>query len=219
MKSDSSAYRINANAYKQCFWMMAYILSNPTLLTTLQNEVSPAISEGTSGLEYRLEQHCPRLRAVYLEILRLSSSSSTVRGVMQPTDIGNKTLKTGASILIPNRRLHLNPEIFGENAEHFDPERFLRDPSLSKNPNFRPFGGGKTYCPGRYLAEREILTFVALAIHRFDIRIATGTPAHACKTEVALPDFPRIDKKKFCLGIMEPVKGDDMIIDIRPRVQ
>ncbi len=121
---------------------MSYILSNPTLLTTLQNEVYPAISEGTTGLEYKLEQHCPRLRAVYLEVLRLTSSSSTVRGVMQPTDIGDKTLKTGASILIPYRRLHLNPEIFGENAEDFDPERFLRDPSLSKNPNFRPFGGG-----------------------------------------------------------------------------
>lgn len=196
---------------------MSYILSNPTLLTTLQNEVHPAVSEATTGLEYRLEQHCPRLRAVYFEVLRLASSSSTVRGIMQPTDIGDKTLETGASILIPYRRLHLNPEIFGENAEDFDPERFLRDPSLSKNPNFRPFGGGKTYCPGRYLAEREILTFVALAIHRFDIRIATGAPAQAYKTGVALPNFPRMDKKKFCLGIMEPVKGDDMIVDVRPR--
>ena len=209
--------RINANAYKQCFWMMAHILSSPTLVATLQQEVSSVVSEGMDDLEYRLEQQCPRLRAVFLEILRLSTSSSTIRGVMQATNIGDKTLKSGANILIPYRRLHRDPDVFGENAERFEPERFLKDPGLATNPSFRPFGGGKTYCPGRYLAEREVLTFVALVIHRFDIHIAKGKLAHDIKTGLALPDFPRMDRKKFCLGSMEPVKGDDMILDIKPR--
>ena len=47
--------RINANAYKICFWMMAYILYDHNLLTTLRAEISPAVSEAIAGLELRLE--------------------------------------------------------------------------------------------------------------------------------------------------------------------
>ena len=196
---------------------MAYILYDQRLLSTLRDEISPAISENSLGLEYRLEQGCPRLRAVYHEVLRLTASSSTVRGIQCATEIGDKVLGAGANILIPYRQLHLNPEIFGSNADQFDPERFLRNGNLSKNPSFRPFGGGRTYCPGRYLAEREILTFVALALHRFDIRITASKSYDDEKARNVLPKFPRIDNKKFCLGIMEPIKGDDLILDITRR--
>ena len=184
---------------------MAYILRRGNLLAELREEVLPAVNAGTHGLEYRLEGQCPRLRAVYLEVLRLSASSSTLRGVMTTTEIGDQIFKGGAKVLIPYRQLHMNPEIFGRNAEQFDPDRFLHDKDLSKNPSFRPFGGGRTYCPGRYLAEREILTFIALAVARFDIEVFDER------------GFPRMDKEKFCLGIMEPVKGDDMVLTIKPR--
>ena len=197
--------------------MMAYILYDQTLLSTLRDETSPAVSENSPGLEYRLEQGCPRLRAVYHEVLRLTASSSTVRGIQSVTEVGDKVLGAGANILIPYRRLHLNQDIFGSNADQFDPERFLRNSNLSKSPSFRPFGGGRTYCPGRYLAEREILTFVALALHRFDIRITASRSHHGDKARNVIPRFPRIDKKKFCLGIMEPIEGDDLILDIMRR--
>lgn len=83
--------------------------------------------------------------------------------------------------------------------------------TLSKCPSFRPFGGGRTYCPERYLAEREVLTFVAVAICRFDLNVVNQDKVEQGSR------FPRIDKKKFCLGIMEPVKGDDVIIDVKER--
>ena len=197
--------------------MMAQILYNPKLLAALRDEIDPVVCQGTAGLEYRLEQQCPRLKAVYLETLRLTASSSTLRGVQCTTDIGNKVLKRGASILIPYRQLHINPKIFAENAEHFDPERFLHNKSLSKNPSFRPFGGGRNYCPGRYLKEREVLTFVALAITRFEIELASKDRVGGTKAGTLFQGFPRIDKKKFCLGIMEPVKGDDVVLEVWER--
>lgn len=205
------------NAYKQCFWMMAHILNDPKLLANLREEVSSAISHGTNKLEYRLEQQCPGLRAVYFEVLRLTASSSTVRDIQCQTEIGGKLLHPGANILIPYRQLHVNPDMFGKNADQFDPHRFLQNPSLSKNPGFRPFGGGRTFCPGRYLAAREILTFVALAIHRFEIYVTPGGREGATKGGGSRPSFPRIDKQKFCLGIMEPIKGDDMIVTVKQR--
>ena len=168
--------------------MMAEILYRPTLLDTLRHEVDPVVGEGFPNLEYRLEQQCPHLRAVFLEILRLTASSSTLRGVVSTTELGDKILRGGTTILIPYRQLHLDAEVFGEDLESFDPDCFLNIPGLSKSHSFRPFGGGKTYCSGRFLAEREVLTFVALAISRFDIDVVNrkGTRQN--------PRFQRLEK-------------------------
>ena len=210
--ADASRYRINANAYKQCFWMMAHLMSRRGLLAALREQISPVVRVGTCGLEYRLEQQFSRLKAIYLEVLRLSASSSTLRGVILTTEVGDQILKRDARILIPYRQLHMNPDTFGEDADRFNPDRFLPNKFLSRNPSFRPFGVGKTYCPGCYLAEREVLTFIALAITHFDIDLVEAGSALSQNR-----GFPRIDKKKFCLGIMEPVKGDDLILDIKER--
>lgn len=61
--------------------MMPEILYHPTLLATLRHEIDPVLSTELPGLEYRLEQECLPLRAVYLEVLRLIASSTTLRGV------------------------------------------------------------------------------------------------------------------------------------------
>ncbi|KAI9725074.1 MAG: hypothetical protein M1812_000350 [Candelaria pacifica] len=205
---------INANTYKLCFWMMAYILYDCTLLNELRQEISPTLEGSTTGLECRLEQHCPRLKAVYYEVLRLTASTSTIRNVLHPINLGEKTLRRGVSILIPYRQFHMNESIFGKEPQKFDPKRFL-DNNLNKDPCFRPFGGGRTYCPGRILAQREILTFVALAIHRFDLNLCGEGKKHGSMVRGALPRFPRIDKQKVCLGIMEPIRGDDLTIMVR----
>ena len=196
---------------------MAHIPYDSNLLPALRQEINPAITDNSLGLEYRLEQ-CPRLEAVYYEVLRLAVSSAIIRGIQSTVEIGGKILQSGVNILIPYRQLHHNPNVFGANPERFDPERFLQNKSLAKNSNFRPFGGEKTYCPGRHLAE-EILTFVALAIHRFDIDVvkkeSRGTvPSHG---KIA-PGFPRLDTRKFCLGIMAPLEGNDLVLEVRRRL-
>ncbi len=190
--------------------MMAYILYDPNLLTTLRAEISPAVSEATAGLELRLER-LPQLEAVYHEVLRLHSSASTVRTVLSDTELRDKILPKGTNILIPYRQLHLDDKVFGENAKEFDAERFLKIKNLSQSPSFKPFGAGSTYCPGRFLARREILTFVALAISRFDISVSDPKAGGSC------PMFPRVDKKKFGLGVMNAVKGDDITVNLKAR--
>ena len=139
---------------------------NPDLLT-IQAEIAPAFSTGVTNLELRLELY-PRLEALYNEVIRLTLSSSSVRDVVKPIVIGGKLLRPGHKLLIPLRQQHFNREAYGANVDHFDAEPFLRDPSLARSLNFRPFGGGTTYCPGRFLGRREV---VALVIHRFDVHL------------------------------------------------
>lgn len=137
---------------------MAYLIFNPSLLVAIKAEISSADCDRLVGLESRLEA-CPHLIALYYEVLRLTTASASVRTIESATPLGNVTLRAGGKVLLPFRQLHFNEMVFGENASKFDAERFLRNKSLSKSMSFRPFGGGSTYCPGRYVARREVLVF------------------------------------------------------------
>ncbi|MCJ1343208.1 hypothetical protein MMC31_001400, partial [Peltigera leucophlebia] len=154
---------INSNAYKLCFWILTYILHDISLHATIRNEIGPAVDAPTSPNDLAaLLDRCSNLNAVFNEVLRLTSSSSSIRNVLKPVTIGGKNFRIGTKVLIPFRQLHFNEDIFGVDAGTFNPERFLRNKELNRGASFRPFGGGKTYCPGRFLAYREILVFTAL---------------------------------------------------------
>ena len=207
--------RINGNAYKLCFWILSYALHDEKLLASIRDEVGPVVNEGLTSLEYRLE-HCARLDSVYNEVLRLTASSSSIRTVLSTTEIGGKQLRSGTKVLIPYRQLHFNEDVWGPDAKIFDPERFLKNKELARNSSFRPFGGGTTYCPGRFLAKREVMTFVALLLHRFDISLAANPALPASKDKTTKPAFPRLEEQKPCLGIMGPAKGHDVCLRVRP---
>lgn len=81
-------------------------------------------------------------------------------------------VRKGTEVLVPYRQLHFDDRTFGKAPEYFDSDCFLDKNDLSRSSNFRPFGGGTTYCPGRFVAKREVLTFVALVLERFDVVVA-----------------------------------------------
>jgi len=133
----------------------------------------------------------------------------SVRNVLEPLTVGGKYLRAGTKVLVPYRQLHFDDKVFGGNAAVFDPERFLASKDLSKNSSFRPFGGGTTYCPGRFIAKREVLTFVALVLERFDVGLAAREKGQKAP-------FPQIEDGKPCLGIMGPRDGWDTLLSVKP---
>ncbi|CAG8958377.1 hypothetical protein HYFRA_00011054 [Hymenoscyphus fraxineus] len=197
-------WTINGNAYKHLFWVLSYILFDPQLHATIKEEVLPAVAAGMVGLDSRLES-CPHLIALYQEVLRVTTSSVTVRDVLSDTKMGKVTLRKGAKAFAPTRQLHFDSLVFGDHSEDFDAGRFLRNKELSKSGSFRPFGGGITHCPGRWLAMKEILVCVALVITRFEVELVGGQ------------DFPKIDTKMLALGVLPPVKGEDVLVTLRKK--
>ena len=183
----------------------------------MRREIEPICAEGMHNLEMRLEERCPLLDAVYCESLRLTSSSSTVRHVRQTVDLGTKTLRAGANVLIPYRQLHRNEQVFGQDAESFRPERFLQNKELRRSPYYRPFGGGLTHCTGRFLAKREILTFLAVVLYRFDVSLASDRQASPVELHRPVQKFPRLDTKKLSLALFDRVIGDDVVVDVKRR--
>lgn len=158
------------------------------------------MSELVSHLE-----RLPHLNSLYNEVLRLTASSSSVRTVSSTTDLGGKSLRAGTKVSIPYRQVHFNEEVFGRDAKELDPDRFLKNKELARSSSYRPFGGGTTYCPGRFLAKKEVLAFVALALGRFEVFLEGGR-AQA---------FPRLEERKPCLGIMGPRSGEDVRVRVR----
>ena len=95
--------------------------------------------------------------------------------------------------------------MFGEDVNEFNPHRWTERKGLERSPSWRPFGGGQTLCPGRFVAQQTVLTFVAMVVWRFEIEVAGG---EGC-------GFPRADKGKPVLGVMGPL--DDVLVNMRPR--
>lgn len=124
--------------------MLAHIVYDEALFATIQAEVRPIVLEGTENLEQRLEQ-CPHLEAVFHETCRFIGSSTTMRTVNQPLQLGGKMFQPGYQILIPYRQLHTDEQVYGDNVRQFDHHRFLHNKDLSRSPSFKPFGGGTTY--------------------------------------------------------------------------
>jgi cytochrome P450 len=190
----------DANAYKLAFWIMSYILFDKKLYDSIRAETLPAVQNDGLDLQY-LANECPLLRSIYHEALRLTKRDLAFRKVEQDTEIGGKVLRGGNFAIVPVCQLHDNEDVFGSDARTFRSERFLKHQDLTNNQSFKPYGGGKTYCPGRFFAMQEIFGFVALAIHRFDIQLAF--PAQR---------FPVPDESLLTLGVSRPVPGSDVLV-------
>lgn len=197
--------RINTNSRKAAFWLLAYIIQTPSLVTTVREETAPAFRpDGSVDLDY-MHTSVPQLDAMWTEMLRLSSFAASVRYITSDTVIGGKTLRRGNRLMVPYRQLHMNEAVFGEDVEHFRHERFLEQPKLARGNNFKPFGGGTTACPGRHIAKRAVLLFTAMVLRRYNIAPLKGQR------------MMEVDLTKPVPGIMSPKVGEDMLVQLTPR--
>lgn len=193
---------------------MAHILHDQSLLQKIRTEIDRAFSSRGNAYDgpntTHLLENCPLLDSTYNEILRYTNNAMGVRLVVNQTRIGGKTLRPGRKLLMPYRQMHLDRDVWGAGAAHFDAGRFMRDKSLSRSPGFRPFGGGNGYCPGRFLARREVFMFVATVLRRFELDLLPCSDG-------SKPKFPDLDETTPTGGILSPVAGEDVIVRVEPR--
>lgn len=198
---------INGNPSVFAFWLLARTLYTPHLKEDIKREVAPAFKNGIHqqpDVEYL--KGCPKLNATYYETMRLHSSSSSFRRVVQDTTVAGFELKAGNDVMMPYRQLHLNTKYFGESAEQFDIDRFVQNPKLHYARTYNPFGGGTTLCPGRLLARQMDLVYLAILVTRYDIQAVGG-----CESQ----PFPEGNDKVPSLGIISPKPGHDVKISVR----
>ena len=194
---------MNHNAHKISFWVFAHIMNDPQLYEDIRLETAKAYSsDGSIDVEFLLSD-CPHLNAVWYEVLRLYNNAAIARKVTAETTISGISVHPGETLLGPFRQFHMDPNIFGPDANSFDASRFFNDNTLHHTKGYHPFGGGNTYCPGRFFARSEIYIFVATALNRLDLHMAPGET------------LPEVDLEIPSSSAMPATK--DLLLIIRPR--
>ncbi|KAI0400028.1 cytochrome P450 [Xylaria palmicola] len=173
-------FAIIGNTGPAAFWMLYHIYSDTTLLEICRQEVSNIVQSDSNARNIditNVKSECPTLLSILQEVLRFHGTGISTRMVLEDHLLdGQYLLKKGNMLMIPGPVQHSFREIWGDNVNEFDAQRFVRS-SKRQRPNpvaFRGFGGGTVLCPGRHFASTEILAFTALMIMRFDIQPLGG---------------------------------------------
>jgi cytochrome P450 len=210
------AMAFNVNAGITLFWTLNNIYSRPELLAELREEVhkNALVSPGTISYT-ALRESCPLLNSVYKESMRLIAPMTSARYVLADTIVADTyLLKKDTVVQIAGGVLHADQEIWGPDADSFNPHRFLYTPNGTKSnadgtitnskssavhpAAFRGFGGGSSLCPGRHFAQMEITTLTAAFITGWDFEAPEG------QTEVKWN--PPKDEKRFPFAVVKPLE-------------
>ncbi|PSR76254.1 cytochrome P450 [Coniella lustricola] len=170
-------------------FMLLNMLQNPHVLRKCQQEVDEVVGDSVLSLE-----HLPKLTYVWAtlrETLRyLGPIGGFQRHSKRDTVLGGRyKIHPNEVILINLRGLHHNTASYGPDANVFRPERFLNGGWESLPPNaWKPFGTGARGCPGRAIAEQEMIIAWALMLQRFNFELAD--PSYKLKIKATLTMKP-----------------------------
>ena len=119
----------------------------------------------------------PYLRRVIDEALRLYPPAWVVTRSPHADDVVDGVhVPAGATLLVSPYVTHHSPQVW-EDAEAFDPDRFLPDRSAGRHPYaYYPFGGGGHVCIGKPFALMEAQLAVAAIAQRYRLRMVPGHP-------------------------------------------
>ncbi|UKZ59759.1 uncharacterized protein TrAtP1_001056 [Trichoderma atroviride] len=202
------------NTTTTTFWVILRIFAHAKLLAETRQEIRQALElsyqrTGPDSLSIGVvKETCPTLVAVYRESLRIGSENFSVRMIKEDTMLADRYfLKKGAVVQISGGVIHANRSIWGQDAEDFNPNRFLKEKSRSDGFHpaaFRGFGGGKTLCPGRDFATNEILMFAAMIIHAVDLVAPGGDGISVPKKNDRVMPVHILEPKYFPKVIVKP---------------
>lgn len=93
-----------------------------------------------------------------------------IRNVKQETKLGKFVLPKKINITVPTLALHHDTQIWGEDAQKFNPERFSQGVAKATNNNpsvFLPFGLGPRSCVGLNFATNEAKIALSMILQRY----------------------------------------------------
>ncbi|KAI0906806.1 cytochrome P450 [Ustulina deusta] len=84
--------------------------------------------------------------------------------------IGDRTFPEGTLLSVNPHVMHLNREIWGEDADEFRPERWLEEENTSREKYWIPWSAGFASCPGQNVAKMEIPKLIATLLRDYDFQ-------------------------------------------------
>ncbi|KAI0918273.1 hypothetical protein AcV5_002299 [Taiwanofungus camphoratus] len=159
-----------------------YVARDQTVQQKLQAELDIAFGDvsGSGVVPFDATKRLPYLEAVINEGLRLHTTvGANLPRVAPPgglTVLGH-TFKEGTWVSAPLYSIHRMPEVWGEDANEFRPERWIEkgdDEKIKMQKAFAPFSVGPRSCIGRNLALMELQILIATVFRRYHIVLEPG---------------------------------------------
>jgi cytochrome P450/NADPH-cytochrome P450 reductase len=180
---------------------IAYLLKNAEVVARAQEEVDRVLGTDPSvPATVAQVQQLGYIRQILDETLRLwPTAPAFTRQARETTTVGGwGPFQPGQAVVALTPMLHRLPEIWGPDAEQFNPDHLDPQRRDALPPNaFRPFGSGQRACIGRQFALQEATLVLGMLIQRFEF----------------------VDHANYQLRIKESLtlKPDGLTIMIRPR--
>ncbi|KAL2813045.1 cytochrome P450 [Aspergillus cavernicola] len=151
------------------------LLRHPETYRKAQQEVDEVVGQGV--IEVSHLSKLPYLNSVLRETLRLNATIPlfTVQAFEDTLLAGKYPVKAGETIVNLLARSHLDPEVYGDDARDFKPERMadaLFNVRQTQFPNsWKPFGNGMRACIGRPFAWQEALLVMVMLLQNFNFSL------------------------------------------------
>nr|A0A3G9HRC2.1 RecName: Full=Bifunctional cytochrome P450/NADPH--P450 reductase ALT2; AltName: Full=AAL-toxin biosynthesis cluster protein 2; Includes: RecName: Full=Cytochrome P450 monooxygenase; Includes: RecName: Full=NADPH--cytochrome P450 reductase [Alternaria alternata]BBG74264.1 NADPH cytochrome P450 monooxygenase [Alternaria alternata] len=149
---------------------MYYLLECPDVLQKARAEVHATV--GTSTIMPEHLSKLPYLESVLRETLRLRDPGPGffVKPLRDDVIAGKYFVKKDQSIFIVFDSVHRDPDVYGDDADEFRPERMSQEKFDQLPPcAYKPFGNGVRACIGRPFAMQQAILAVAMILQHFDL--------------------------------------------------
>jgi unspecific monooxygenase len=149
-----------------------YLSRHPEIAARARAEVDRVWGD-TDRPGYEQVARLRYVRRILDESLRLwPTAPAYAREALHDTVLdGVHPMRRGAWAMVLTPMLHRDPEVWGADAEGFDPDRFDAQAVRSRPPHaFKPFGTGARACIGRQFALHEATLVLGLLLRRYDLR-------------------------------------------------
>ncbi|XP_045818172.1 cytokinin hydroxylase-like [Trifolium pratense] len=150
-------------------WTAMLLASNPSWQEKVRIEVKEIFNQGIPSIDQLSKLNL--LHMVINESMRLYPPATLLpRMAFEDIVLGDLYIPKGLSIWIPVLAIHHSEELWGKDANEFNPQRFA---SKSFMPGrFIPFASGPRNCVGQSFAMMEAKIILAMLISKFSFTIS-----------------------------------------------